>query len=83
MLNTGIHMTDDQAHEIARTIHSNWDLLKADLPQLAGMSAADFAPSDNMHPYHPGAVRYFREAGLWTAAHEANQIELLSLATAQ
>jgi hypothetical protein len=32
-----------------------------------------------MHPYHPGAVRYFREAGLWTEAHEANQTALLAL----
>jgi TRAP transporter TAXI family solute receptor len=83
MLNTGTHMSDDLAYAISRTIHTNWDALKADLVQLSGMSAADFAPADNMHPYHAGAVRYFREAGLWTDMHEANQTALLELAGLQ
>lgn len=83
MLNTGVHMSDELAYEITRTIHTNWESLRADLSQLRGMSAADIAPSDNMHPYHPGAVRYFREAGLWTEAHQANQTALLELAGVQ
>ncbi len=28
-------------------------------------------------PFHPGAVQYFKEKGVWTAAHEANQKKLL------
>jgi hypothetical protein len=83
MLNTGVHMSDEMAYAISRTIHTNWDSLRADLSQLAGMSAADLVPSDNMHPYHTGAVRYYREAGLWTDAHEANQTALLELAGLQ
>jgi TRAP transporter TAXI family solute receptor len=80
MLNTGVHMSDEQAYEIIKTIHSNWDSLRADLTLLADVDAADLAPADNMHPYHPGAIRYFREVGLWTEAHDANQLALLALA---
>jgi hypothetical protein len=83
MLNTGVHMSDELAYEITRTIHLNWESLRTDLSQLRGMSAADLAPSDNMHPYHPGAVRYYRETGLWTEAHEANQTALLEMAGLQ
>jgi len=83
MLNTGVHMSDDQAYAIIKTIHSNWESLSEDVALLANIPAADLAPADNMHPYHPGAVRYFREAGLWTEAHEANQNTLLELAAAQ
>jgi TRAP transporter TAXI family solute receptor len=83
MLNTGIHMSDDEAYAIIRTIHSNWDALRAELPQLADMSVTDIAPADNMIPYHAGAVRYYREIGLWTEAHESNQTALLILAGAQ
>lgn len=79
MLNTGIHMSDDQAYEIVRAVHSNWGSLSDELSQLAGMTPADIAPADNMHPYHSGAVRYYREVGLWTELHEARQIELLEL----
>jgi TRAP transporter TAXI family solute receptor len=82
MLNTGVHLSDDDAYAVIRIIHGHWDELLAELPQLAGVSAADIAPADNMHPYHPGAVRYFREAGLWTAAHDNNQQRLLELAAA-
>ena len=28
-------------------------------------------------PFHPGAIQYFKEKGVWTAAHEANQNKLL------
>jgi TRAP transporter TAXI family solute receptor len=81
MLNTGIHLSDEDAYTIIRTIHTNWETLRAELAQLSAVAAADIAPADNMHPYHPGAVRYFRETGLWTDAHEANQQSLLSLAS--
>ncbi len=29
-------------------------------------------------PFHPGAVQYYKERGVWTEAHEANQKKLLS-----
>jgi len=80
MLNTGVHLSEEQAYEIIKTIHSNWASMREDIALLADVSADELAPSDNMHPYHTGAVRYFREAGLWTDSHEANQIELLELA---
>jgi TRAP transporter TAXI family solute receptor len=81
MLNTGTHLGDDDAFALVRTLHTNWAVLRAELPQLLQQQAADqLAPTDNLHPYHPGAVRYFREAGLWTDAHEANQRALLELA---
>lgn len=79
MLNTGAHLSDDDAYAIISTIHNNWAALSNELPQLRSMTPADIALTDNMHPFHPGAVRFLREAGLWTEAHEANQSELLAL----
>lgn len=29
-------------------------------------------------PFHPGAVKYFKEKGVWTAEHDANQKKLLN-----
>jgi TRAP transporter TAXI family solute receptor len=35
-------------------------------------------PASIVVPLHPGAVKYFKEAGLWSAAYEARQQELLN-----
>jgi TRAP transporter TAXI family solute receptor len=83
MLNTGVHMSDEQAYLIVSTIHTNWDALREDVSLIADIPAEDLAPADNMHPYHPGAVRYYREVGLWTDAHEQNQAALLALGAGQ
>jgi hypothetical protein len=77
-LNTGVHLSDDQAYLIVKTIHENWPELRREYSQMSSVTPEDVAPSDNLHPYHPGAVRYYKEAGLWTAAHEANQARLLA-----
>jgi len=78
-LNTGVHLSDDDAYEIIKTIHESWEELRRDYVQIRPVAADEIAPADATHPYHPGAVRYFREAGLWTEAHEANQARLLAL----
>jgi uncharacterized protein len=76
-LNTGTHMSDEQAYRIVKTLHENWEALRRDYVQIRPIAADAIAPSDNLHPYHPGAIRYYREVGLWTEAHEANQARLL------
>lgn len=77
-LNTGTHLSDDQAYAIIRTIHENWDELRSTYAQMSTTRVEDIVPADNLHPYHPGAIRYFREAGLWSDAHEANQARVLA-----
>lgn len=76
-LNTGIHMSDDDAYRIIRTIHENWEELRRTYAQMSTTTAEAVAPADTLHPYHQGAIRYFREVGLWTEAHEANQARVL------
>ena len=77
-LNSGMHLSDDDAYLIAKTIHGQWESLRRDYPLLSSVSPEMLAPAATPHPYHPGAARYYREAGLWTDAHERNQAQVLA-----
>lgn len=78
-LNASTHMPEDQAYLIIKTIHENWAELRRDYTQMSSVAPEEVVPVDFTHPFHPGAIRYYREAGLWSEAHDANQAELLAI----
>lgn len=77
-LNTGTAQPADQVYRQVKAIHENWAKLQSELPGLRGVPAEELAPVNVSHPYHDGAVRYFKEVGMWTDAHEARQQALLA-----
>ena len=79
-LNSGVHLSDEQAYSIVKALFEHWQELRRDYPQLGAGRPEDRVPADPPHPYHPGAIRYYREQGLWTDAHEANQQHALAAA---
>ncbi len=78
-LNTGTHLSDDDAYSIVRVIHENWESLRRDYTQIRPVTAAEIVPDTLTHPFHPGAVRYWREIGFWSEAHDAQQAQLLAV----
>lgn len=76
-LNTNANLSDRDAYAIAQTVYEHWDELQNALPVLAQTDRAALVPADVPIPYHDGAVAYYREQGLWTARHQANQDRLL------
>jgi len=78
-LNTGVHLADEDAYRIIRTIHENWEALRSDYTQIRPVTAVEVLPQTLTHPFHRGAIRYYREAGMWTDAHDAQQAGLLAL----
>ena len=76
-INTGAHLAEEDAYLLTRTIHENWQMLRENYAMLASVSPEGLAPADSPIPYHEGSIRYFREVGLWTEAHEENQAALL------
>ena len=63
LLIAGAHVKDDVAYQIVKTLHENKAALVASFGPFAG-----FKP-DEMHkdvpaPYHPGALKYYKEVGL-------------------
>ncbi len=57
-------LDDEAAYELTRTLHTNWGQLQRDYPALRALPAETLAPANNPAPYHPGALRYWREIGL-------------------
>lgn len=66
-------MTDEDAYQIAKTLYDNWADLQADIGPLRGVAQDELALADPSVPYHPGAIKFYMEVGLWTEAHDQNQ----------
>ena len=82
-LNAGKSVTDEDAYTLAKTLHTNWAQLQKDYAPLRGVAANALAPAVNTAPYHPGAIKYFKEAGLWTAANDARQAKVMAIVNAK
>ncbi|MGX1306377.1 TRAP transporter TAXI family solute receptor [Amorphus suaedae] len=76
-LNTGAHANADDIYEVVKTTHENWAELQKAVPALRGMKADDILPQKISHPFQDGAIRYFKEIGLWTPEHDAQQAAFL------
>lgn len=63
MIFTHTKVADQIAYTVAKTIHQNEAELKASGPLWRAFNAAEMG-KDEGTPYHPGAVKYYKEAGL-------------------
>ena len=64
LLVTTVDMDDDTVYAMTKAIFENLDYLKA-AHQATGQISLDMAVIDSAIPYHPGAIRYYREKGVW------------------
>ena len=71
-LNAGSEVSNEDAYAMAKALHTNWKQLQKDYPPLRGTKAGAIAPANNPIPYHPGAVKYYKEAGIYTDANMKN-----------
>lgn len=69
-LNAGTSVGEEDAYNMAKTMHQNWKKMQKDYPPLRGVKANKLVPSNNPIPFHKGAAKYYKEAGLWTDANE-------------
>jgi TRAP transporter TAXI family solute receptor len=77
-LNTSSDLPEDLAYKIIKTIYESWPELRRDYSQIADTPIEEVAPAEIVHPYHEGAVRFYREVGVWTDEHQRNQERLLA-----
>ena len=73
-------LPEDTAYWVSRTVNETYDLFKLKDKVLEADWSLNitFDLWDDDHvPMHPGAVRYFKEIGVWTPAREKMQMERL------
>jgi hypothetical protein len=62
---------------IMRAVYSHYDEYKGShsvLPEWTAENAARI----HVVPFHPGAIAYLKERGIWSAAHDKRNQELLA-----
>ncbi|WOD11187.1 TAXI family TRAP transporter solute-binding subunit [Pseudomonas sp. NyZ704] len=76
ILVTNADRDTNEIYALTRFVDEHYDEFKNLAPGAEGweLSRQVF---DWVMPYHEGSIRYFREAGVWTEAHEAHNQNLL------
>ena len=72
-------VTDDIIYAVVEALWNNYDELAAIHPMLVEWKPSTFVTEDTVVPYHDGAIRFFKEQGIWTPSMEARQQELLAM----
>jgi TRAP transporter TAXI family solute receptor len=67
MLFTSGALADDDAYKLAKTLHENKAELAAAVPAFKGFDPQQMSPDLGV-PYHPGAIRFYKEVGIWRNA---------------
>ncbi|MEX2126677.1 MAG: TAXI family TRAP transporter solute-binding subunit [Xanthobacteraceae bacterium] len=62
---TNKNAPDDLVYKVAKTAHGNKAALVAGHPSFNGFTQAGMAVQHDRLEYHPGAIKFFKEAGIW------------------
>ncbi len=68
--------SDDLAYGLTKAVMENYDAIKESGPSMDGYQLAS-QKLTFIFPYHPAAVKYYKEKGVWKAEHEAHNAGLL------
>lgn len=64
-------LSEDLVYRMTKTLYENWDEVLAAAPwwNAPGEASLESAPAITMGTYHPGAVKYYKEKGVWSKYH--------------
>jgi uncharacterized protein len=57
--------SEDVVYKMTRTLHEQAEAVAKSSPTLRGFTTGGMAKVTDAVPYHPGAIKYYREKGLW------------------
>lgn len=71
--------SEDVVYTVTKATWENYEEMHAVHPWWDGWSREEMVPVNIAAPYHDGAIKFFKEIGVWTEEHQAVQDELLAL----
>ena len=77
-LATHKNMSDEVVYQVLKVCLQNQQELVSIHPVFKGWTLKGSVSADAAIPYHPGAIRYYKEMGLWSDAMDAAQKKLLA-----
>lgn len=75
---TGTKLSNDAAYTIVKTLHANPAQIQKGHGLLRRFGTDKMVKSNVTIPYHDGAIKFYKEAGLWSAEMDKTQKQLLS-----
>ena len=77
-LTAGKSLGADEAYAITRVLYEEEGAVQGGHPMLRRFGKQKMVRSNVTIPYHEGAIRFYREVGLWTPEMEKLQRKLLT-----
>lgn len=65
LVEVGAHVPDEVVYEFVKAMHDNKKALVEGLPNFNQFDPANMGKPQPSLPYHPGAIKYYKEIGIW------------------
>lgn len=75
-LTTSASLSDEDATAILNALYDTFPKVQEEYPPIRSGNRDAFATPSNTVPYHPAAVAFFKEKGLWSEANDAREAAL-------
>ena len=72
-LTTSASLSDEDATSILNALYEAFPQLREDYAPIRSGSGEQFAEPSNTVPFHPAAIAFYKEKGMWTDANDAKE----------